>query len=67
MSATIDSQLFARYFSVPVRGMLEPAPVMTVEGQSYTVSEYYLGDLHPLGEVSRLSLVAIGTFILQFG
>ena len=51
MSATIDSQLFARYFSVPVRGMLEPAPVMTVEGQSYTVSEYYLEDLKPLGEV----------------
>ena len=67
MSATIDSQLFARYFSVPVRGMLEPAPVMTVEGQSYTVSEYYLEDLKPLGEVGRLSRLCVisnGIFIL---
>ena len=51
MSATIDSQLFAQYFSLPVRGVLEPAPVMTVQGQSFTVSEYYLEDLHPLGDV----------------
>ncbi|KAK2190456.1 hypothetical protein NP493_81g02000 [Ridgeia piscesae] len=54
MSATIDSQLFAQYFSLPVRGVLEPAPVMTVQGQSYTVSEYYLEDLHPLGDLPLL-------------
>ncbi|KAI0215243.1 ATP-dependent RNA helicase TDRD9 [Lamellibrachia satsuma] len=54
MSATIDSQQFAQYFSLPVRGVLEAAPVMTVKGQSYTVSEYYLEDLHPLGDLPLL-------------
>ena len=43
--------------------MLEPAPVMTVEGQSYTVSEYYLEDLKPLGEVGRISLMPNHTFV----
>ena len=52
MSATAESEKFARYFSFPVRGTLEPAPIFSVEGRAFKISEYYLDDLKPLGPVS---------------
>lgn len=53
MSATLDSDIFANYFALPVRDQLESAPVVTVEGRAYDVSEFYIEDLPPeLGEVS---------------
>ena len=45
MSATLDSDMFSRYFSLPINGRLEGAPVVTVEGRSYPVEEYYLNDI----------------------
>ncbi|KAL5008137.1 hypothetical protein ScPMuIL_013718 [Solemya velum] len=55
MSATLDSDIFAQYFALPVRDRLEPAPVVSVEGRAYDVSEFYLEDLPPeLGEKPKL-------------
>ncbi|XP_071078923.1 ATP-dependent RNA helicase TDRD9-like isoform X1 [Haliotis cracherodii] len=47
MSATIDCDLFASYFALPVRDRLEPAPVVSVEGRVFRVSEFYADDLTP--------------------
>lgn len=52
MSATIESDLFSMYFAVPVRGRVEGAPVITVEGKSFPVVECYLDDLYELTGVS---------------
>lgn len=52
MSATFDTEQFARYFSIPVRNVMEPAPVISVEGRSFAVSEFFVEDLEPLGHVS---------------
>ena len=51
MSATMESDLFSRYFAVPVRGQLEGAPVVSVDSRSYPVDVFYLEDLGGLGEV----------------
>ena len=56
MSATIDSDLFAGYFSRPVGGKSEKAPVYKVQGQIYDVAEFYLEDLAELGAVCTLLL-----------
>ena len=48
MSATVDCSLFSKYFAIPIRGQLEGAPVVSVEGKIYDVEEYYLDDLKPL-------------------
>ena len=52
MSATIEAQKFADYFKVPVRGVMEPAPVLTVGAGTFKVSEYFVEDLKQLGPVS---------------
>lgn len=49
MSATIQSDLFSMYFAVPVRGRVEGAPVVTVEGKSFPVIESCLDDLTGIG------------------
>ncbi|XP_041351970.1 ATP-dependent RNA helicase TDRD9-like [Gigantopelta aegis] len=54
MSATIESDLFANYFALPVRDRLEPAPVVSVEGRVFRVSEFYADDLSSLGEIPEL-------------
>lgn len=51
MSATLQSDLFAQYFALPFMNRLEPAPVLTVEGKLFSVSEYYAGQLKKLGPV----------------
>jgi ATP-dependent RNA helicase TDRD9 len=51
MSATFNSEMFAHYYSIPVRGKLEPAPVISVEGRVHDVKEFYIEDLKVLGEV----------------
>ncbi|KAK7104950.1 ATP-dependent RNA helicase TDRD9-like [Littorina saxatilis] len=51
MSATMNSDQFARYFSLPVMDVLEPAPVVNVEGQVFKVSQFFADDLKPLGPV----------------
>lgn len=45
MSATIESDLFSMYFAVPVRGRVEGAPVVTIDGKSFPVVESYLDEL----------------------
>ena len=52
MSATLDSDLFANYFAQPIGEVFEPAPVISVEGSIFSVSEYYVEDLKQLGPVS---------------
>lgn len=59
MSATIESDLFSMYFAVPVRGRVEGAPVITVEGKSFPVVECYLDDLYELTGVSTLTVNVI--------
>ena len=54
MSATIDTKLFADYSSIPVRGVMEPAPVTSIIGQEYSVSEFYLQELERLGPIPDL-------------
>ena len=49
MSATIESDLFSMYFAVPVRGRVEGAPVISVDGKSFAVVESYLDDLRDIG------------------
>ena len=56
MSATMNSDEFARYFSLPVMDVLEPAPVVNVEGQVFKVSQFFADDLSPLGSVGILLL-----------
>eukprot|EP00794_Sanderia_malayensis_P020227 gene20227-22203_t len=51
MSATMDCSLFSKYFSVQIRGQLEGAPVVSVEGKMYDVSTYHLDNLKSLGEI----------------
>ena len=53
MSATFDTEQFAQYFSIPVRDKMEAAPVYSVEGRSFAVSEFYVEDLEQLGPVSN--------------
>ncbi|CAI9737997.1 ATP-dependent RNA helicase TDRD9-like [Octopus vulgaris] len=54
MSATLDSEMFANYFALPVRNTLDPAPIITIDGSFFSVSEYYVEDLVPLGTISQL-------------
>lgn len=58
MSATAESEKFARYFAVPIRDELAPAPIFNVQGRAYQIQEYYLEDLKQLcdGEVSVVPL-----------
>ena len=55
MSATMDCSIFSKYFAIQVRGKLEGAPVVSVEGKMYDVAEYYLDELQSLGEVPFVS------------
>lgn len=57
MSATMNSDEFARYFSLPVMDVLEPAPVVNVEGQVFKVSQFFADDLSPLGPVGIFFLL----------
>lgn len=45
MSATLDSEIFSRYFSLPINGKLHGAPVVSVEGKSFPIHEYYLEEI----------------------
>jgi len=53
MSATIDIDKFAKYFSTPMENKLLPAPIIDISNCSpYNVSIYYLNDMENLGNVS---------------
>ena len=54
MSATMEEDLFKKYFARPVAGRPEDAPVVKLDGRTYDVGEYYLEDLAELGPVSTL-------------
>ncbi|KAK3092629.1 hypothetical protein FSP39_005160 [Pinctada imbricata] len=54
MSATFNTGEFADYFALPIRDRLEPAPVYSVEGHCFRVSEYYVEDISPLGDLPVL-------------
>ncbi|XP_048586381.1 ATP-dependent RNA helicase TDRD9 isoform X1 [Nematostella vectensis] len=56
MSATLESDLFSRYFAMPIRGQLEGAPVFAVEGNIFPVQEYYLEDLASVGPLPDILL-----------
>ncbi|XP_071961942.1 ATP-dependent RNA helicase TDRD9-like [Antedon mediterranea] len=51
MSASIDTNLFTRYFSHPVVGRMEPAPVVSIEGRIFDVEELYLDDIRQFGMI----------------
>ena len=56
MSATFNTEQFAKYFAQPVRGTLDPAPIVTIKGRKYDVTEYYLEDLKSLTKEVGLNL-----------
>uniref|UniRef100_A0A8C4QL78 RNA helicase n=1 Tax=Eptatretus burgeri TaxID=7764 RepID=A0A8C4QL78_EPTBU len=45
MSATIASQEFSSYFAMPMKDLMKPAPVITIEGQAHEVKVYFLEDV----------------------
>ena len=55
MSATLESQEYAKYFGVrlPSQQIPTPAPVLSVDGRVWPVMEFYLDDLRAFGEVSE--------------
>ena len=60
MSATIESDLFSMYYAVPVRGRVEGAPVVSVEGKNFPVVECYLDDLHDIGVSTFKAAASVG-------
>lgn len=58
MSATIEAQMFANYFSSRVDGVPRPAPRLFVEGRMHQVFEFFLDDIQHLGTVSLGTLVS---------
>ena len=54
MSATFETDMFAKYFATKISGRLELAPVVAVEGRSFTVTEFYLDDIRDIGEVGSV-------------
>ena len=57
MSATMESEVFADYFSVKVARQSLPTPIVMVEGKMFPVTEYYLDDLKHLGPVGPCFLL----------
>ncbi|KMQ93554.1 atp-dependent rna helicase tdrd9 [Lasius niger] len=56
MSATIDVDKFAQYFSTPVENKLLPAPIIDIPQRSpYNVSIYYIDELENLGNIPQIS------------
>ncbi len=51
MSATIEAQMFANYFSSRAEGVSHPAPLLYVEGRVHPVLEFYLDDISHMGTV----------------
>ena len=53
MSATIDADLFACYFAMPVGPVMDKAPILKVEEKRrpFELKEYYIEDLQPLVDV----------------
>ncbi|XP_072748336.1 probable ATP-dependent RNA helicase spindle-E isoform X2 [Anoplolepis gracilipes] len=56
MSATIDVNKFAKYFSSPVENKFLPAPIIDVPQRNpYNVSIYYIDDLENLGTIPEVN------------
>ncbi|KAK8192493.1 hypothetical protein M8818_007661 [Zalaria obscura] len=45
MSATLDTELFAKYFGEQTDGEIIPCPSISVPGRTFPVKEFYLDDL----------------------
>lgn len=57
MSATIDVDKFADYFSTPVKDKLLPAPVIDISHSTpYNISIYYMDDMANLGTMPEVTL-----------
>ena len=59
MSATIDANLFASYFAIPVGTVMEKAPILKIEEKKrpFELKEYYIEDLQPLVDIKPVSPV----------
>jgi len=44
MSATFDCQVFSEYFATAVRGEMQNAPIIDVEGKIHDVKQFYWSD-----------------------
>lgn len=64
MSATIDTDKFAEYFSSPINGRMVAAPVIDIHKNhnSFDIERFYLDHLHKLGVVSFSFLLNRKTF-----
>ena len=51
MSATLESQKFAEYFSETINNTTILPPIIDVEGHAYPVTEFFLDSIQPLGQV----------------
>ena len=61
MSATLDTELFSKYYSLPGEdGALVSCPVLHVPGRAFQVTEQYLGSImHDLFQYDRSELTAL--------
>ncbi|XP_075723023.1 tudor domain containing 9 protein spindle E isoform X2 [Rhipicephalus microplus] len=55
MSATINVDYFAEYFSTSLLNRLEPAPIIEIPGKMKEVREYYIDSLRTLGELPEFN------------
>ena len=63
MSATAESEKFAKYFGEPIRDKLQPAPIFDIKGFSYHVDEFFLDDLEELGRVRIMFLFSMSLHV----
>ena len=56
MSATFESEKFAKYFGHLIRERLELAPILDIEGSMFSVREFYIEDLSELGDMPTFDL-----------
>lgn len=61
MSATLESQKFAEYFSETINNTTILPPIIDVEGHAYPVTEFFLDSIQALGQV-----IVINYFILFY-
>ena len=52
MSATLESEKFANYFTDQIHNVPRP-PILNVEGHAYPVTEFFLESLTNIGKVSK--------------
>lgn len=64
MSATLESQKFAQYFSETINNTTILPPIIDVEGHAYPVTEFFLDSIQALGQVIYSCQIVYFIFII---